>query len=400
MTEIGPLLRKLRTERGYSLTRFAQLTSYSKGYLSKIENGEKPVAPEMAHRFDRILETEGVLTRALAGPPPAPEEPTAGPDPWALVLDARGEPDPIAPGPFSPNSTHVDEQTIAVFDTAFDTWRMMGHRMSPAHVLPGLLSQCLALRDLITANPLPDLIRMASRYAEYAGWMWQEAGDNAKARLWTATAVRLADRVGDVALRSWAHVRFAEIALYDEDGHTMLDHARRAASAPEANAALRAEAAQREAQGHALLGELSACLSALDAAAHWREVAAAESGPHYGTTSLPDPIAITRGWSLHHLDRNEESILLLGTELDRIPLTSIRSRVRFGVRLALAELDCGDIDGACGRMESLVSDLRRTDSETVRVDIRTMRRLLMKHSGNAAASALRPELGELLRIRR
>ncbi|MFC7617022.1 helix-turn-helix domain-containing protein [Actinokineospora soli] len=337
MTETGALLRRLRVERGYSLVRFAREANYSKGYISKLENGDKPVSPEMARRFDRILETQGVLTRAVAGPVPAPPVLPDGPDPWALVL---GGTDPLAP-----NSTHVDEQTVEVYAAAFETWRMMGHRMSPAFVLPNLVGHCRALRELIAVNPLPDLIRQASRYAEYAGWMYQEAGDNTRAREWTATAVRLADRVGDVGLRSWAMVRTAEIALYTEDGATMVEWARRAAAAPESTAALRSAAAQRMAQGYALLGEASACLSALDEAHRWQEAATAESGPHYGSTSLPDQIAITRGWSLHHLDRSAESVLLLGSELDRIPPTSIRSRVRFGVRLALAELDCGDVEG-------------------------------------------------------
>lgn len=394
MPEPGALLRRLRVERGYSLVRLARESSYSKGYLSKIENGDKPLSQDMARRFDRILETEGALVRAVDGRPPAPQPEPEAEDPWALVL---------VPGvpvvPFVANSTHVDEQTAAFYDAAFDTtWRAMGHQMSPAHVLPGLLAQCAALRDLITAAPRPDLIRTASRYAEYAGWMHQEVGDTAEARKWTTTAVRLAARVGDATLGSYALVRAAEIALYAEDGHTMVEYARRASRAPGATAAVRSLAAQRAAQGHAIIGELSACLSALDEAARWAELAEAESGRHFGTTSLADPIAIARGWSMHNLDRSEESIRLLGAELDRIPATSVRSRVRFGVRLALAQLDCGDIDGACARMEALVADLRRTDSATVRVDIKAMRRMLLKHTGNPSASVLRPELGELLRV--
>ncbi|MFF7730812.1 helix-turn-helix domain-containing protein [Streptomyces sp. NPDC008001] len=59
--QAGEQLRRLRLERGVSLVRLASLAFYSKGYLSKVENGEKPLTLELARACDQALETGGAL---------------------------------------------------------------------------------------------------------------------------------------------------------------------------------------------------------------------------------------------------------------------------------------------------------------------------------------------------
>ncbi|MFE9019279.1 helix-turn-helix domain-containing protein [Streptomyces sp. NPDC007808] len=67
----GTALRELRVERGLSLTDLARITHYSKGYLSKIETGRKPVNRDVARLCDEALEADGALLALL---PPAPGE--------------------------------------------------------------------------------------------------------------------------------------------------------------------------------------------------------------------------------------------------------------------------------------------------------------------------------------
>jgi tetratricopeptide (TPR) repeat protein/transcriptional regulator with XRE-family HTH domain len=67
--EISPFgreLRRLRLDRGMSLQALADLVHYSRGYLGKIELGDKPPTAELAHRCDEVFETDGMLV-ALAG---------------------------------------------------------------------------------------------------------------------------------------------------------------------------------------------------------------------------------------------------------------------------------------------------------------------------------------------
>ncbi|MFE7561346.1 helix-turn-helix domain-containing protein, partial [Kitasatospora sp. NPDC057500] len=63
--EFGSELRRLRQARGLSLTALSRLVHYSKGYLSKIENGTKPATPDLAQRCDDLLRAEGALRRLL-----------------------------------------------------------------------------------------------------------------------------------------------------------------------------------------------------------------------------------------------------------------------------------------------------------------------------------------------
>ncbi|GDY31483.1 nSTAND1 domain-containing NTPase [Gandjariella thermophila] len=57
----GSELRRLRAQRGVSLAGLSRLVHYSKGYLSKIENGDKPVTMDVARRCDAALGAGGSL---------------------------------------------------------------------------------------------------------------------------------------------------------------------------------------------------------------------------------------------------------------------------------------------------------------------------------------------------
>jgi len=62
---VGAEVRRLRIDRGWSLATLAKESHYSVGYLSKIENGKKRIATEMARNFDEVFGTGGFLTGLL-----------------------------------------------------------------------------------------------------------------------------------------------------------------------------------------------------------------------------------------------------------------------------------------------------------------------------------------------
>ncbi|MEH0541762.1 helix-turn-helix domain-containing protein [Streptomyces sp. B21-105] len=76
-SSFGVALRELRLERGLSLADLARTTHYSKGYLSKIENGRKPVNGDVARLCDDALAADGALLALL---PPALRGARSGPD--------------------------------------------------------------------------------------------------------------------------------------------------------------------------------------------------------------------------------------------------------------------------------------------------------------------------------
>ncbi|MET8683780.1 helix-turn-helix domain-containing protein [Streptomyces sp. NPDC004732] len=64
----GECLRRLRAERGMSLADLSRVAHYSRGYLSKVENGQKPPTADVARGCDEALGAGGALV-ALAPPP-------------------------------------------------------------------------------------------------------------------------------------------------------------------------------------------------------------------------------------------------------------------------------------------------------------------------------------------
>ncbi|MFJ5219399.1 helix-turn-helix domain-containing protein [Streptomyces sp. NPDC088354] len=78
----GPALRELRLERGLSLAALARRTHYSKGYLSKIETGGKPVNADLARLCDEALDAGGELLALLPPVPPAGDGDAAAPCPY------------------------------------------------------------------------------------------------------------------------------------------------------------------------------------------------------------------------------------------------------------------------------------------------------------------------------
>lgn len=61
LSVFGARVRRMRTERGLSLARLAELTHYSKGYLSKIETGAKSITVDLARHLDNALDAQGQL---------------------------------------------------------------------------------------------------------------------------------------------------------------------------------------------------------------------------------------------------------------------------------------------------------------------------------------------------
>jgi transcriptional regulator with XRE-family HTH domain len=346
----GQEVRRLRNERGLSLTRMTELVSYSKGYLSKIENGQVQPSPEMARIFDDALQADGRLIE-LADAPARP------------ILS--------------------DPTTLHTFDSMFEHLRVLGHRQSPEIVLLSLRPQVEVLSSMARSADDPGLGRglwlLAARYAEYAGWMEQERGDDASAAELTRKAVRYAAKGGDLELEAWAMVRAAEFALYRGDARGTVSFARSASKSR--SPAMQAAAALREAQGYALAGAEARCEEALDRAEGLQQVV---SESPYGTTSLVDQVAVARAWSFHDLGRHAEAAAILDTQLPLIAPTALRARTRFGLRRALAHAEAGDVDHACELVSDLLDDIRQVQSATVHIDLTAFSSLL---------SRLRPSAG-------
>jgi transcriptional regulator with XRE-family HTH domain len=407
----GALLRDCRSAAGISLGELARRTHYSKGHISKIENGLKRATSMFAKQCDRALGTDGVLAAAIPERPSRTE--AAPPDEvWVLEFDESGLRFAELPrrqilagagallGFAVTGGTRpvIDDPTFAVLRTSFDHYRTLGTMTSPAAVLGQVIAQVHTLRTLAVDNPEPmrsDLLLLAARVAEYAGWMSQEAGWDANASRWTDRSVALAAG-RDPHMASFALFRHAEIAFYQHNPRETVELARRAQQDRTAGPRILGLAARCEAQGHALAGDVHGYEEALDRAAGLLAVRDEGSGPVLGSASVPDEIALVRGWSLYDLGRPGDAAEILDRQLPAIPPGARRARARFGVRRALAHAQHGDIDQACVAAREILTDAARVDSATIRLDLRELSRTLGRWYTDRAASELRQELVTML----
>jgi transcriptional regulator with XRE-family HTH domain len=408
----GALLRKYRLEAGISLREFARRINYSQSQVSKIENGLKRPAPMFAKLCDRALGTDGALAAALP-PQPSRTEPARPDEVWVLGLDESGAVHyaelprrQVLAGAGAllgyavtrGGRPVVDEQTFAVLRASFDQNRALGTMTSPAMVLAPVIAHVHTLRTLAIGSPEPmrsDLLLLAARGAEYAGWMSQEAGRETDALRWTDRAVTYAAG-RDPHMASFALFRQAEIAMYQHDPMRTVDLARRAQQDQSASPRIRGLAARCEAQGHALAGDVRGFEEALERAVDLLAVREPDQGPVLGSASVRDDMALVRGWSLYDLGQPREAAELLDEQLATVPPSARRARARFGIRRALAHAQSGEIDQACAAAREVLVEAAQVDSATIRLDLRELSRTLGRWHTNPAVRDRRQELVTML----
>jgi hypothetical protein len=424
-TPFGEELRKRRLEAGLSLTDLSGLVHYSKAQLSKVERGIKAPSRDLARLCDAALGTDGALI-ALSTPTAVDLPAVSAPgrveeENWMMQLSPDG---PNSFGPVGrrevinagvaslmtwrsdgsgPASPAAGAGMLEASRSLFTQYRRLGQTVEPGLLLPVLIAQTHTLRELSAqgdSGTRRRLLALGSRYAEYVGWLVQETGDERAALWWTQRAVDLAAAGGDQALAGYALVRRALVTLYREDAEQTIALARRAQSGV-LPSRIRGLAAQREAQGHALAGDVGACLRALDRArtllARRNDSSEGADGPVIGSMHLPDSVGMITGWCLVDLGRPREA----GEELDRqltlIGPDAMRTQIRYGVRRALAYASAGEIDHACALTEPLLDGVTSVRSATVTTDLRRLVRVLGRYPDHPPVRRLAPRLGTLSR---
>lgn len=419
----GPELRRLRVAADLSLTRLAELLHYSKGHISKVETGLKRPTPELAQRCDTLLGAEG----ALAALVPARSSGSVAGEAMTRRATDDGEVWSMSVAPDGTSWFRLDRRQVLVagaasvlgfgfsdrdvsaaarqagslegFRALFDQFRQLGQTASPAVVLPALIAQAQTVQGIAAqsdARTQGPALTLAARYAEYVGWMCQEAGNDEAALWWTDRAVELAAAGGDRDLASYALVRRALMALYRNDAAETVELSR-GAQLGSVLPRIRGLAAQREAQGHALAGDRDACLRCLDCARGLLAAAPSDSAvPVLGSANLTDSVSMITGWCLYDLGGPAEAAEILDREIARMPSHALRSHTRYGVRRALAHAAAGEVEHACEITESLLGGVGVVGSATIRTDLRRLARTLSRFRTTRSVRELSPRLAAAL----
>lgn len=385
----GELLREQRIAAGLSMGQLAKLIHYSKGYLSKIENDLKPPTPTVARLCDGALDVGGRLIEAAMHTSPVLGRRQVLVAGTMLGVGAlAGGPRPV-PG----------EEVIAGMRTSFEHLRGLGLQTSPMVLNEPLKALQHTVHGMARENTGPvgtTLLKLAARIAEYTGWMCQESGDEQGALWWTRQASELSRAAGDPDIASYAFVREAGLALYRQDAQSTINLAQQAQWIGRAGARVLTLAARREAQGHALAGDRYATERTFDRALQLVDAAPPDCPyPPLGP-SAPDALELARGWALSDLGLNAEAAIVLDRQLALVPVTSRRTRARFGTRRALAHALSGEVDQSCRTFAETIDDVAHVDSATIRTDLRQLTRTLGRWHNHDAVRKICPDLKRLL----
>jgi len=410
----GIELRRRRTEAGLSLDDLARRVHYSKGHLSKVENAVKGPSEDLARLCDRALGCDGALISLAGGDAMTDggtrDRPADSNTIEVLVFDlnspermrfllatrrellangllsAAGFADPAGPAA-APIPAGLSP--LETFRGWYQQARALGQQIDASLVIPILTAHAHTLSVLAgryRGRDRRQALRLVADYAEFTGWMAQEAGDEPGARWWTGQAVRFATAAGNDGMTGYAMVRRALMAMYRGDAAETVALARQAQQG-RSRPRIRGLAAQREAQGHALAHRRDDCLRALDRA---RELLAADPPrgrePTIGSAHVTDLAQAAAGWSLYDLGEAAGAATVLHETVRLTPPHAVRARARFAARRALALAASDQVEEACAVADGVLDDQAVLRSATIAADLERLERVLRRRQSQPAAA--------------
>ncbi len=314
-TVFGLALRQLRTEAGLSLRALGKATHYDFSRLSRAERGEHLVDPTVVKALDEALHTGGLLARlrALAPPDPAHKQRnratrgagiaagsgdtvrlelrTADGRSVQVALTRREFSHLLATGALRAvlpagvtdldqadrvrrmldGPRRPDPQVLDYFRRLLAEHYTADKMLGPRQLLGPVMAQLDVLDSLrrhIAPGADRPVLRLLTQYAEFAGWLHQDAGELPAAWHWSDRASQWAQAAGDDEMVAYMLVRKSNIATLDTDPAAVVGLAAAAQRVRgDVSPKLIALASQQEARGWAQLGDVGRFRGCLDTAA-------------------------------------------------------------------------------------------------------------------------------------
>ncbi|SCE62277.1 Transcriptional regulator, contains XRE-family HTH domain [Streptomyces sp. Termitarium-T10T-6] len=342
--DFGVVLATLRARRGWSVREAARRANVSEGQICNLESGLRNPSPAVAAACDAAFGAGGELVE-LAG------------------SGRRGTRD---------DSVVDSGPAIAGYERVLGELKGIGRSTGPRFVTASIKSIIRILTDTgqrAVGEQRAEIWLLASRFAEYAGWMAQESGNSAEALRWTNLAVRWGANGGDETVAAYALTRKAFIAQHRGDPGAAIGFADQAARHPAANPVIRAHAARRAALGHASRGDAGACRDALE---RFRSHTAEDTGgrpPHWGPRIGNGSSHLLEASCLLGLRRFGPAADLFASACGPAVPSDSNSRARFAVRQATALAGIDRLDDACRIVDATLPTIRLLDSATLRAEL-------------------------------
>lgn len=252
MSLFGEMLKRHRTERGLSLSRFAELVHYNKGYLSRIEAGIKAPSEAVARQCDDVLDTRGELIAAAHLDIAAARDTKPS---YTTELLQRIQTSALSAGALDSLSA-----------TVYDLCCQYAHR--DAHALRNEAHDWL--REISRALRQPTGLRQHRELLVAAGWLAllvgcieYDLGMRASAEATRITAAQLGAEADAPQIVGWSYEMAAWFALTQGHYRAVLD-ATQAGIAVAGNDSVTVQLLGQQAKALARLGDTNGVRDALD----------------------------------------------------------------------------------------------------------------------------------------
>jgi tetratricopeptide (TPR) repeat protein len=206
-------------------------------------------------------------------------------------------------------------------------------------VLPAVHGQIQVIRQLRGDCRGADrraLLALQAQYAEFAGWLHQDARDFQAAGYWLDRALEWSHAATDHELATYVMARKSQLAGDMRDATSAIDLAGAAGSMARKASRLKATAATYGAHGYALAGQRTACLRAIDGAREMAGRLDADPESPWATWLDGAYIDVQRGRCLSALGDHAKAATVFQQAIRDLPPAFRRDRGVYLAREALA----------------------------------------------------------------
>ena len=292
---------------------------------------------------------------------------------------------------------HAAGDVVARLRTRHDQYQRADKLLGPHPLLmamPGHLAFIEEhLRDARGTSRI-ELLTIGARYAEFAGWLYQDSGDARAAMFWSDRAVEWAQQAGNRVLVAYVLMRKSNQASDQRDAGRIIGLAEAAQREPDPiTGRVRALALRQEAHGYALDGDEVTCNRKLDEALEMVALSERNGDPGPGSYCTDVYLELNRATCWLELSKPKRAIDLFERELIRLPAIENRDHGVYLARLAVAYADDGKPEQAAARGREALSIFRATGSQRIGAELGRLRPRLERWDDLPVASRLYRDLG-------
>lgn len=393
-TELGALLRELRTARHLTLAAVADQAPCSESLLSLVESGRRRLQPQLATRLDDIYRTDGVIAglARTTQHPSTVSHPGPGDTLMVNLLDG-GVPMPMSRrelltalglGVTSAGSlARLDraiesvslDDTSQAFENALAGFQSAARSFPPDVLVDELIGRVAildALRRRCTGARQRRYSAIQARYAESLSWLSEEAADLTAALYWIDRATHWGQLARWPEMSAYCYIRRSMVAISSTNsGPSAIGNAKVVFDLGDASPRMQGLAHKQIAFGHALAGMESESRRSLDRAVDLLSEPLREGDVVLGQRSVLDEdlFTIFAATCDVYLGKGERAVPILLPCLHRLSTSSVRTATITRAKLASAYAQAGYPREAAAFAHTALDDIQRIGSTSARSEL-------------------------------